>query len=103
MNKKNNVIILIGMLVFVSTQAFAATSGAPWDGPIDTLVGWLTGKLALGLSVVALVVAGSKALFSGGELSGFAKTLILVVIGASTIVGAVALFNLLFSGQGALV
>lgn len=96
--------LAICVLVLCTTSAaIAASNGAPWDAPIDTFVGWMTGKLALGLSVVALVIAGAKALFSGGELSGYAKTFILVVIGAATITGAVAVFNLLFAGAGAII
>lgn len=68
-------------------QALASTSGGlPWDGPVQTLQNDLTGPIATGISVVALLGAGAALAFGGDELGGVAKKLLYLVLAIAIIV-----------------
>jgi type IV secretion system protein VirB2 len=68
-------------------QSLASTSGGlPWDGPVQTLQNDLTGPIATGISVVALLGAGAALAFGGDELGGVAKKLLYLVLAIAIIV-----------------
>lgn len=68
-------------------NALASTSGGlPWDGPVSTLQNDLTGPIATGISVVALLGAGAALAFGGDELGGVAKKMLYLVLAIAIIV-----------------
>ena len=74
------------LLLLASKAASASTSGSlPWDTPITTLTNDLTGPVATGVSVVALLAAGAALIF-GEELGGIAKKALYVVLGVAFMV-----------------
>ena len=45
------------MIVFVTARAaFAASAGMPWEGPLQQLVQSLTGPVAKGIGIAAIVM-----------------------------------------------
>lgn len=64
-------------------SALAATS-MPWDTGITNIQESLTGPVATGISLIGLIAAGAMLVF-GGEISGFLKQLIYLVLAISLI------------------
>ena len=80
---KNNLLLIvcaIASIVFCDS-ALAATS-MPWDTGITNIQESLTGPVATGISLIGLIAAGAMLVF-GGEISGFLKQLIYLVLSIS--------------------
>lgn len=80
--------VLIGLLI--STHpAMAATQGGglPFDGWLTKIQNSITGPFAYTVSIVGLVAAGSMLIF-GGDMNGFARTLVFIVLVLSFIIAA---------------
>lgn len=91
-------------LASLSSPALASASGGgglPWEDPLQTVVDSITGPVAFSVSVIGIVVAGATLIW-GGEVSGFARTLLFIVLVIALIVGAVNILSTLF-GVGAVV
>lgn len=95
--------ILFLLLVLGLSYAVASTSGAglPWEGPLETIKQSISGPVAFVVSLLALIGAGAGLIW-GGELSGFIKTLIYVVVVIALIVGANSFLSM-FTTSGALI
>ncbi len=83
--------------------ALASTSGAslPWESPLDSLVDSITGPVAFAISLLAIVAAGAGLIF-GGEISGFIKTVLYLVLVIALIVGGASIMKM-FSATGMLI
>jgi type IV secretory pathway VirB2 component (pilin) len=95
--------VMFAMLGFPGT-AFASSSGGgglPWESPLQTVVTSITGPVAFAISVIGIVATGAQLIW-GGEVSGFARSLIYVVLVIAIIVLATNLLSTLF-GVGALI
>ncbi len=85
---------------FAAQQAMASAQNLPWETPLQTIQNSLTGPVAIAISIIAIMIAGGVLLF-GGEINEFARRLIMVVLVVAMVVGAVSLFNTLFTAPGA--
>lgn len=76
-------------VIFFPEQAFATgtSGGLPYEGWITNLQNSVTGPVAFGLSIIGVVVAGGVLIF-GGDLNGFFRTLIFIVLVMALLVGA---------------
>jgi type IV secretory pathway VirB2 component (pilin) len=81
--------------------AWASESGGglPYESYLTNIRQSATGPIAYAFAVVGIVVAGG-ALVMGGDLNGFARALLLLVLVASLLVGANAVLSSI-SGGGA--
>lgn len=79
----------------------AGGSGLPYENWLTTFRDSITGPVALTLSLVGIVGAGGMLIF-GGDLSGFMRTMVFIVLVTSMLVGAKSLLEKI-SGSGALV
>lgn len=86
---------LFGMLLLVAAIALPelafASGGAgdadlPFVGVMDKLQQQLTGPFAFSLSIIGIVAAGAMLIF-GGDMNGFMRTLIFLVLVIAVIVG----------------
>ena len=97
--------LLIGialLIVLFSDSASAANSsggGLPFDAWLTKLRNSITGPFAFTVSIVGLVAAGAAMIF-GGDMNGFMRTLIFIVLALSFIVGAQNMLSAV-TGQGA--
>jgi type IV secretion system protein VirB2 len=95
-------LFLVAMLAVSASNAFAGTStGMPWEGPLTVLKNSLTGPVAMAISLIAIVVCGCMLIF-GGEMSDFARKLIMICLVVALIVGASGILSTLFGTTGAL-
>ena len=96
---------VIGLFLFLDTQDAFATAGTggglPYEGWLVKVQQSVTGPVAFVISIVGIVVAGAVLIF-GGDLNGFFRTLVLLVLVAAFLVGAQNIMSGLF-GKGAVI
>jgi type IV secretion system protein VirB2 len=107
-NMQRNIIILFGIIIIAAlifpdaAHAGTAGGGLPYEGFLNKLRSSLTGPVAFTLSIVGIVVAGGTLIF-GGDISGFFKTVISLVLVISILVGANSFLTSFFSPEGAVI
>jgi type IV secretion system protein VirB2 len=101
-------LFLLGLALFVACMflmpqhAFASEGtggGLPYEDWLTNLRNSVTGPVAFTLSMVGLVVSGGTLIF-GGDLNGFARTMLFIVLVMCFLVGAQNLMSTFF-GRGA--
>lgn len=83
-----------------ASQAFAGQagpSGMPWDDPIDSVTGSVTGKLAPALLMTACVIAGAVVAKSG-DLGQFGRQVFTIILGGGFMIGAHSFIDMYTSG-----
>lgn len=98
------VLIFIGVTLLLSQDAVASTGGTgalPYEGWIETLSNSVTGPFAFGASLIGLVAAGATLMF-GGDLNGFFRTMLFLVLVISLVIAAKNLMSSFF-GKSALI
>lgn len=84
-------LLLVALLAMLLTpEAFASQGtggGLPFEGGLTQLRNSFTGPVAFTLSLLGIVVAGGYLIF-GGELSGFARSLLMLVLVIGILVSA---------------
>lgn len=93
--------LLVFMLLCADFSHAATTSGMPWETPLQRIQRSFAGPVAFAISIVGLIGAGAGLIW-GGEISGFIRTLIFVVLVISLLVFANSILTKLFH-VGALV
>ena len=94
--------ILLLVFLLVPPHAFAAegTGGSlPYESWLTNLRNSVTGPVAFALAMIGIVVAGGVLIF-GGDLNGFFRTLIFVVLVMALLVGTQNMMSSFF-GRGA--
>ena len=94
---------LVSALTFAFTApAYAAGSGMPWEGPLQSILESIEGPVAKILAVIIIILTGLTLAF--GESSGGFRRLIQIVFGLSIAFAASSFFLSFFSfGGGALI
>ena len=94
--------ILLVLLASPSASASVGTGGSlPYESWLDNLRNSVTGPVAFTLSIVGIVIAGGVLIF-GGDLNGFFRTLIFLVLVMALIVGAQNVMSTFFA-RGAVI
>ena len=89
--------------VFFADPAFASTNtNAPWESGLTTLQNSLTGPVATGISLIGIVAAGAMLMF-GGEISGFLKSIVYLVLVISMIMFGNKILAMLGTSSGAVI
>lgn len=103
-----NAVVYLGLLALLSLILLAphmalaseGTGGSlPYESWLTNLRNSVTGPVAFTLSLIGIVVAGGILIF-GGELNGFFRTLIFIVLVMALLVGAQNMMGTFF-GRGA--
>lgn len=95
-------VLLLAYLILSPLAAFASegTGGSlPYEDWLTNLRNSVTGPVAFALSIIGIVVAGGVLIF-GGDLNGFFRTLIFLVLVMALLVGAQNVMSTFF-GRGA--
>jgi type IV secretion system protein TrbC len=95
-------ILLLAFFLLVPESALASegTGGSlPYESWLTSLRNSATGPVAFTLSVIGIVIAGGVLIF-GGDLSGFFRSLIFLVLVMALLVGAQNIMSTFF-GRGA--
>lgn len=84
----------------IDSFASVGTGGSlPYESWLESLRNSVTGPVAFALSITGIVIAGGVLIF-GGDLNGFFRTLIFLVLVMALIVGAQNVMSTFF-GRGA--
>jgi type IV secretion system protein VirB2 len=85
------------MIAFIASMLIASTANAlPWESPLQQVRQSISGPVATGISVIAIVAAGATLIW-GGEITGFARTMVFIVLVVAVIVGANSIIGI-FAG-----
>lgn len=94
--------LLLALLVLLAAPAWASegTGGSlPYESWLTNLRNSVTGPVAFALSIIGIVIAGGVLIF-GGDLNGFFRTLVFLVLVMALLVGAQNVMGQFF-GRGA--
>src|ERR1043166_3744287 len=94
--------LLFTFLLLASDVTFASEGGGgnlPYETWLTNLRNSVTGPVAFALAIIGVVVAGGVLIF-GGDLNGFFRTLIFIVLVMALIIGAQNILGTFF-GRGA--
>lgn len=94
--------LLLAFILLAPHTALASegTGGSlPYESWLTNLRNSVTGPVAFALSIVGIVIAGGVLIF-GGDLNGFFRTLIFIVLVMALLVGAQNMMSTFF-GRGA--
>ena len=98
-------LVLISILILTALPAMASSIGSggslPWETPLNDIKDSLTGPVATAIGMMGFVIAGATLVF-GGDLSQFARSIMLLILAVSVLLGAGNLLSR-FSGSGALI
>ena len=92
-NRMATAIIMCGvlaLLMLLTTHAHAASGaggGLPYEDWLTRIRQSITGPVAFGISVIAIVAAGAMLIF-GGDMNGFMKTLVFIVLVLAFVIAA---------------
>jgi len=90
------------LALIMTSPAYAAGSGMPWEEPLQQILDSVQGPVAKIIAVIIIIVTGLTLAF--GETSGGFRRLIQIVFGLSIAFAASSFFLSFFSfGGGALV
>lgn len=93
-------LLVLWCLAGPAAWASEGTGGAlPYEGWLNNLRNSVTGPVAFALSIIGIVIAGGVLIF-GGDLNGFFRTLIFLVLVMALLVGAQNVMGSFF-GRGA--
>lgn len=95
-------LLLAALFMVAPGDAFAAQGqggSLPYEGWLENLRASVTGPVAFALAIIGIIVAGGVLIF-GGDLNGFFRTLIFIVLVMALIVGAQNMMSSFF-GRGA--
>jgi type IV secretion system protein VirB2 len=73
--------LLTFIIILIPLNAWATSTGMPWEGPMTQILNSLTGPWLKFGSVVAIMSTGL--LLALGETAGFLKKMIMLVLGLS--------------------
>lgn len=93
---------LVIAYIFLLPQAIASTGtggSLPYESWLTSLRNSVTGPVAFSLSIIGIVIAGGVLIF-GGDLNGFFRTLMFLVLVMAFLVGAQNMMSTFF-GRGA--
>ena len=93
----------LGLMFWLCADVASASTttggGLPFDSWFTKIQSSITGPFAFTVSIVGIVSAGATMIF-GGEMNGFLRTLVFIVLVLSFVIGAEALMTAV-TGKGA--
>jgi type IV secretory pathway VirB2 component (pilin) len=81
---------LIALVMLLAADAHAAAGaggGLPYEDWMTRIRQSITGPVAFGISIIAIVAAGAMLIF-GGDMNGFMKTLVFIVLVLAFVIAA---------------
>ena len=94
-------IIVCSIIPSLAEASVGTGGGLPYETWLTSLQNSVTGPVAFSLSIIGIVVAGGVLIF-GGDLNGFFRTLIFIVLVMALLVGAQNIMSTLFA-RGAVI
>ena len=87
-------LMAFAVVLAVSEAAFAAPGAMPWEAGLEKLKDSITGPVAQAIALIAIVAAGAALIFCG-DMTGFMRTAVYIVLVLGIIIGAANLLSAL--------
>ena len=101
LNKNIHSLFILSFALAGPEVALAASTGLPWETPLEIVRDSLTGPVAMTISVMGIAVTGGTLVW-GGELSEFARRACMLTLAISFLVGGSSFVTTVFQPvQGA--
>jgi type IV secretion system protein TrbC len=94
-------IVLLAMPHVAHASTDSGTQGLPFETPLKKLTDSIKGPVAFSISLIGIIAAGAVLIF-GGEMSGFLRTMVFLVLVIAIIANAAGLVQMV-GGDGALI
>lgn len=95
-------VLVLCFLGLYLQPALAADTGAgtalPYESWLSDFQKSLTGPVAFAISLIGIVVSGITLILGGGEIRGFARTMVYIVLVMTLLIGANSLMSNFFNG-----
>lgn len=95
-------VLVLCFLGLYLQPAWAADTGAgtalPYESWLSDFQKSLTGPVAFAISLIGIVVSGITLILGGGEIRGFARTMVYIVLVMTLLIGANSLMSNFFNG-----
>ena len=98
----SHLLLIVGLLMAPEIALAGSGTGLGWEQPLTQLRASLTGPVAFSLSIIGIFGAGAGLIF-GGEMNGFLRTLVILVMVIALIVAANNFLSTLFGASGAVI
>ena len=96
-------LLIIAIPVLTPELALAGQgAGLGWEGPLTTIRNSLTGPVAFSIAIIGIFGAGAGLIF-GGEMNGFLRSIIMLIMVISLVVAANNFLASVFGVSGALI
>jgi len=94
--------LFITFALFLAEAAFAGTGGAlPWESKLSQISSSFSGPVAGSIAVIGIVASGATLIW-GGEISGFFRMVVILVLVASVCLGANTIVQWMGGTSGAI-
>lgn len=95
-------LVLVVLSCILCDSALASSTGTnnalPYEEWLSVVQKSLTGPVAFSISLIGIVTCGAILILGGGEIRGFVKTLVFIVLVMTLLIGANSLMSGLFNG-----
>ena len=99
----NRAWLVMAAMLLLPGIAMASNSGdMPYEKGMDKLVESITGPVAFTISIIGVVAAGAMLIF-GGDMNGFMRSIVFLVLVIGLIVSASAIMETMFGKSAAVV
>jgi len=92
-------LLALALVLFVLPAVAMANGGLPYEDGMSKLVDSITGPVAFGISVIGVVAAGAMLIF-GGDMNGFMRSIVFLVLVIGLIVSATSILSGMFGVTG---
>lgn len=97
-------IALLGFILLFPEQAQSTTAGGtglPWETPIQRFVDSMLGPVSMAMVLIGFV-GGVFGFMTGGEINGFVRSMVVMILSGSILLAAKPFINSLFGVGGIL-
>lgn len=98
-----NKLLLLALIIFIPETSFASGGITEFSGPLEKVVGTITGPAGKWISIIAMALCGIVFIMNKDDVSGGFKLLLGVVFGISFIAFATSIVESVFSFSGAII
>ncbi|MGN0916093.1 MAG: TrbC/VirB2 family protein [Succinivibrio sp.] len=92
------IFLIMCSLVNVAGAAESSSTVLPYEGWLKTLQKSIAGPVAYACAVIGIVACGITLIFTGGEIKGFVRSIVYLVLVMSLVLGANSIISSLFNG-----
>lgn len=95
-------LVMVASMLLPGVAMASGATDMPYEAGMDKLVESITGPVAFTISVIGVVAAGAMLIF-GGDMNGFMRSMVFLVLVIGLIISATKVLSTFFGKTGAVV